>query len=164
MTKVHTISMTYKPKIEPVFSRECHRTLRFTRKIKEGDKLLIHDWVGVPYRSKWGRRLYVEVMCVRSVIVDMKCIKTLDRTGENWFSTPWEDDIAAYMAKEDGIVKPEWDKRPLGLVWRDILIGLNKHARKPVDLEAGAEGSIIIWDDGRILMKRNGADLEGGRQ
>jgi len=160
MTKIHTISMAYKPKIEPVFNRECHRTLRFTRKIKGGDKLLIHDWAGKPYRSKWGRRLYVEVVCVRHVIIDMICIKTLDRTGDNWFSTPWEDDIAAYMAKEDGIVAPEGDHRPLGLVWRDILIGLNKNARNPVDFENGAEGSIIIWDDGRICMKENDAGLE----
>ena len=140
------LSLTYAPKIEAVFNGSCRQTLRFSRNFKEGEKRTIHDWAGVPYRSPWGRRLDVEITRVRLVKVDTKAIAVYGWGGESWMSFPWDSIGAMNLARADGIVARPGDNRILGLVWRDVLIELNKTSRTPVDLERGAEGSIIEWE------------------
>lgn len=139
--------MTYAPKIEAVFAGSCRQTLRFSRNFKEGEKRTIHEWSGLPYRSPWGRRLDVEITRVREVEVDTKAIKVhYGWDAETWASYPWGSTAAMNLARADGIVARPGDNRILGLVWRDVLIELNKTSRTPVDLERGAEGSLIEWE------------------
>lgn len=58
--RTHVMGLTYGPKIDAVFSGECHQTIRLVRSDAPwnvGDKLILHTWTGRPYRSPWGRRL-----------------------------------------------------------------------------------------------------------
>lgn len=55
----HILSLTYKPKIDPVFKGQIRQTIRTYNPGKPkmpGDKILLHEWTGKPYRSPWGRR------------------------------------------------------------------------------------------------------------
>ena len=65
----HVMSMTCPAKLEAVFSGECTQTIRLGGKYSVGDEILIHDWEGRPYRSKWGRRLRVVVVLVQDMIL-----------------------------------------------------------------------------------------------
>lgn len=63
----HIVSLTYRPKIEAVKSGACNQTIRVhnERKPKKaGDKLILHTWEGMPYRTKWDWRLETSIESV----------------------------------------------------------------------------------------------------
>ncbi|OPX65619.1 MAG: hypothetical protein A4E30_00290 [Methanomassiliicoccales archaeon PtaB.Bin215] len=114
--KTHILSLTYKPKIEAVKAGTIRQTIRLKRSDVEkrpGDRLLLHTWAGLPYRSKWDWRLNVRI----------KEIILLWHDGsETWWVYddsdflkgraiqpayhPTYDDFLAELAKRDGIVPP----------------------------------------------------------
>ena len=144
----HIISMTYGPKVDDVFSGKCKRTMRLSRKFEKGDTLLIHEWVGRPYRSKWGRRLRTVVKKVVPVILNNEAITMIFIDEDAIMSFPWDGGIAANMAALDGIKAPKGDDRPLGLIWRDVIMNLNEDSRLgDMDFKNGVEGAIISWED-----------------
>lgn len=55
----HSVPLTYKPKLDAVFGGRCGQTIRLGRRYAAGDTVLFFEWMGRPYRSKWGRRLKV---------------------------------------------------------------------------------------------------------
>jgi len=60
----HIMAITYPPKIPSVKSGNCDQTIRIhnsERPKRVGDKLLLHTWAGLPYRSKWDWRLETEI-------------------------------------------------------------------------------------------------------
>lgn len=147
MPKLHIMAFTYKPKIEAVFAKRCRKTLRLTRKIEEGDTLLIHDWTGLPYRSKWGRRLYQQVLEVQQIIVDRRGLTIFDPENDAWYSQPWGGQGITFLAKQDGIVAPIDDDRPLGEIWFDVITKLNDGRISDEQLDIGIPGSLITWGD-----------------
>lgn len=58
------IPMSYGPKLDAVFEGRCRQTIRKGDKYEVGQRRWIFEWSGRPYRSKWGRRMLVEIVKV----------------------------------------------------------------------------------------------------
>jgi hypothetical protein len=108
MAKHHSLPMTYEPKIPAVFDGTCTQTIRVGRKYAEGDSLLIFEWSGTPYKSKWGRRMRARVTEVRPVILTPGGIDDSANTGPEHRPCiiRWNSIIAKWIALHDGIDPP----------------------------------------------------------
>lgn len=113
---VYNMSFTYKPKIPGVLADLIRQTIRQKRKriFKVGDKLLFHDWLGTPYRSKWGWRKEVILKEVFIITISEDGITTPN--GEFW---RWNEAWPNQLAQDDGIDPPTGE----GL--RDVLRSKN---------------------------------------
>ena len=115
-TRTHIMSLTYRPKIEAVKAGTCRQTIRLKRSSVEklpGDKLLMHTWAGLPYRSKWDWRLDARIK--ERILIwhdgsetwwvydDRDFLK--GRPIQPGYHTT-DDDFLAELAKRDGIVPP----------------------------------------------------------
>lgn len=116
MTK-HVMPMTYQPKRDAVFNGKCTQTLRLGRKYEVGDSILIFEWSGKPYRSKWGRRVRVKVTDVLDCgVSDPGIVFPL---GMHTPMVAWKDPAANYLALLDGI------DPPTGVEWKRVIMSLN---------------------------------------
>ena len=128
MTK-HVMSITYKPKIEPVLIGACRQTIRKGRRFKEGDEILMHGWEGRPYRSKWSWRKRVVVTHAIPITISKDGIYYQDNV-DIW---RWFDVIVDCMAEND-FIDP-----PTGEELRNVLFGLNEIPDDPQEYQ------IIRW-------------------
>jgi len=111
------IPMSYKPKLDAVFAGDCCQTIRKGDKYAVGQCRWIFEWSGTPYRSKWGRRMLVEIRQLTCLIL----------SDAGLMVGAWEADIgsavssrfADRLAAEDGI------DPPTGVALRDTLKRLN---------------------------------------
>lgn len=102
------LPLTYPPKIEPVRTYKCRQTIRMQKKIKwkEGDEIAFHDWLDVPYRSKWGWRTpYMRVNTVLPLHVKISGFELLEE-DEIWEVDyyEWHTKYADHLSLLDGIV------------------------------------------------------------
>ena len=136
------MSITYGPKLKAVFETGlCKQTIRINRDFKVGDFLLLHDWTGRPYRSKWGRRLQVVISEIWDVVISTDGIRI--KAVHNFNTSrvvdspvyPWDSKTADALALLDYIHPPTGE----GL--RAVLYDLNKLPRN-VDHPA----QVIRWE------------------
>ena len=110
------MAITYEPKKDAVFDGRCIQTIRKGNRVSKGDEILFHDWVGLPYRSKWLNRKRVTVCKVIDIeisydgVIDMADKKTIHL---------WESYAINNIAAND-FINP-----PTGIELRDVLFGLN---------------------------------------
>lgn len=118
------IPMSYGPKLDAVFGGTCTQTIRRGRKYAAGQRRWIFEWSGPPYRSKWGRRMLVEIERVGLIEAgeEAMCFKWAD--GENMFCCNWAAPQADELAAAD-FIDP-----PTGVALRDVLKGLNASKRR----------------------------------
>jgi hypothetical protein len=102
--KHHSLPMTYEPKIPAVFAGRCTQTIRVGRKYAKGDSLLIFEWTGQPYRSKWGRRLKAKVVLALPVLLGPNGVYCDYGDHIKWFG--WGTFFANSIATLDGIDPP----------------------------------------------------------
>ena len=107
----HILSLTYQPKIEPVFNGDCTQTIRLVRSDapwRVGDKAILHTWKGLPYRTPWARRLDTILSEVHYIYLER---------GQGWKQAvrpfqrlPSDQDISEavmdQIAERDGIIPP----------------------------------------------------------
>ncbi|MDY6969786.1 MAG: hypothetical protein SVR08_14160 [Spirochaetota bacterium] len=107
MSKKHIISMTYKPKIEKVFSGVCCQTIRTLRKksFEVGDQATIFEWSGRPYYSEWGRRLEVKIIDAEDLIIYEDCVfRNYSYEPNTFYRYLWSE--MSVLAHADGISPP----------------------------------------------------------
>ena len=114
------ISMSYGPKLDAVFDGRCTQTIRKSCKFEAGQVRWIFEWSGKPCRSKWGRRMLVEIVSVGRVEMGehAMCFKWAD--GRDLLRCTWESTQADILAVKDHI------DPPTGVALRNVLKGLNK--------------------------------------
>jgi len=100
--KKHLMAMSYKPKIDRVFNGEIRQTMRMGRVIKRGDSILIFEWTGKSYRSKWGRRKRVTV----KTAIPVRAWEDYVDTEHGDYKYPWDSEVMNTIAKLDGIDPP----------------------------------------------------------
>lgn len=124
----HIMSFTYEPKIPRVWSGDITQTIRKKgkREKKVGDKILFHTWTGRPYRSKWGKRLLVEI----TEILNIRVFE--DYMEDNYGPIRWDHPRINLIAIWDGI------EPPTGPELKRLLFDLNKS-------KDGDEYQIIRW-------------------
>ena len=118
----HNLPITYRPKADAVFAGTCDQSMRKGNKYAVGDALLIFEWTGKPYRSRWGRRLRAVVTETESVWLyhDGFVFPCHGTRPSHWQGTTWwQEDAANQLAIEDGIVPPT------GVALRATLMKLN---------------------------------------
>jgi len=115
--KKHVMPLTYAPKIEPVRSGRCNQTIRKGRRFAVGDEILLHDWIGKPYRTKWGWRMRVKVTQVINILVSGDSVVFIDQPVR--YKCAWNDEPVNDLAREDYI------DPPTGEALRGVLFGLN---------------------------------------
>jgi len=130
----HIMSFTYEPKIDRVWSGEITQTIRRKGKTekKVGDKILFHTWTGRPYRSKWGKRLLVEIEELITIQIFNKGFRVWDEVDDIWVWYSWIGSFAQHLAELDGI------DPPTGQELARLLFELNKS-------KEGEEYQIIRW-------------------
>jgi len=114
------IPMRYAPKLDAVFDGRCTQTIRKSCKFEAGQRRWVFEWSGKPYRSKWGRRMLVEIVSVGRVEMGehAMCFKWAD--GRDLLRCTWESTQADILAVKDHI------DPPTGVALRNVLKGLNK--------------------------------------
>jgi len=113
--RTHSVPLTYKPKADAVFSGRCCQTIRKGTKYAVGDRLLLFEWTGRPYRSKWGRRLRARVVGCTVLAVNSHVL--VWAYEGRW--AVWNGGCASNLAAADGI------DPPTGEALRDTLKRLN---------------------------------------
>jgi len=125
--------------------------------VKRDDRILLHEWLGAPYASKWGSRLSVQVKVSIPVEVywdgmmfpdslgtcgeyQVHAGKLLFTSGSDFGGIPgffmdWDFPGMDILAAADGI------DPPTGIEWRDVLKKLNPKA----DFKRGEQGRLIRW-------------------
>ena len=127
---VHTIALTYAPKIKGVCKGEIRQTIRKVQKrvYKVGDSLIFHGWAGRPYWSAWDWRLTgLELKEVFLINLDSSgIVYKEDNTGTR-LQVLQKTDLDE-LARLDGIDPPTGEellkvlkgknkKNPYGLFW-----------------------------------------------
>ncbi len=112
--------MIYKPKLNAIFSWRCRQTIRKGRKYAVGQVRWVFEWSGKPYRSKWGRRMLVEIVQVDDCLAHEAVIQIVDGLGRIVRGCYWHDQPADRLAAADHI------DPPTGVELRNVLKGLNK--------------------------------------
>ena len=118
------IPMSYAPKLDAVFDGTCTQTIRRGLKYAVGERRWIYEWSGKPYRSKWGRRMLVEITDVQRVELNELTLDFTTDTGATVFTCGWAQEDARRLAADDHI------DPPTGLGLRDVLKGLNSNASR----------------------------------
>ncbi len=137
MGTTHILSLTYKPKIDAVFSGECKQTIRLwhdKRPKRPGDKLILHTWQGRPYHSKWGKRLNVIIkdVCLLRFDDDITYPRIFSFTNIIWVNT--DEQTLVNIAKDDHIALPS------GSMLKAVLRSLNN-----LNTLEGTTWEIINW-------------------
>jgi len=107
MPRTFCMSLTYGPKIPLVLSGECDSTMRpqVWRKSGKrslrgvGDKLLLHGWKGVPYRSAWSFKVLAEIYKMSQALIASNGVVL--ETEEGMINYQWEE--LDWLAKIEGI-------------------------------------------------------------
>lgn len=102
----HSMPMTCKDKLDMVFSGEIRQTIRRGQRYQEGDTLTIFEWSGMPYRSKWGRRIEARVKLVFPILIREGGIGMYkEGIVENALVViiPWSSDYLKSLAEIDGV-------------------------------------------------------------
>jgi len=111
------VPMSYPPKLDAAFDGRCAQTIRKGRKHEVGQVRWIFEWSGKPYRSKWGRRMLVEIVEADAMLVSDDGV-FFQWSGSIPFA--WDDKPVNDLARRDHI------DPPTGIALRDVLKGLNK--------------------------------------
>jgi hypothetical protein len=131
-------AITYKPKIEAVFDGRCTQTIRKGDKVRVGDIITFHEWAGKPYRSKWGRRITVEVIAIQNMVLD--CCWLHFGCGPLYFGTAgWGTQDADRIAKLD-FIDP-----PTGIELRELLSGRSPNSPHKNQKDWEGVYQIIRW-------------------
>ena len=109
--------MSYPPKLDAVFAGECRQTIRRGTKYEVGDEVLIYQWSGKPYKSKWLRQKQVTLLQVHPIHF------TEDRVFLHGypFVVRWGSNYMDYIAEKDYI------DPPTGLGLKEVLKTLHKN-------------------------------------
>lgn len=139
MVRKHVMAITYQPKIEAVRKGKCTQTIRMTDKFTVGDSILLHGWVGKPYRSKWSWIKRVTISRVINAYIDLdfgsreeEKILHLFCSSKMIISFKWDHPEADKLAALD-FIDP-----PTGIELRNVLTKLNK-------AKGGNTYQIIRW-------------------
>ena len=131
--------MSQPDKIEDVFSGVCRQSTRHVPKYEEtkelkyqvGDRLLIFEWLGKPYFSKWGRRIKETVSFVGTMLVCEDGVTIHD----GYKPLPWDDGYLDGLAEKDGL------KPPTGVRLKEVLFALHPEC----DFERGEVFQVVRW-------------------
>lgn len=111
----------------------CKQTVRlesdYAYTIEQNDDILFHEWLGRPYRSKWGRRL--EVIVSQAIPVQVSTQGMVFRTnreymmamGLNMQIAPWRfriENFSMMAAKRAKAV--EIDPRTFETIYKNLLV------------------------------------------
>lgn len=116
----YNMAVTYPPKVDAVMRGLCTITTREGWHRQVGDEILIHEWEGKPYRSKWGRRIKWEIIALLNIEVFEDKITAYPMSDDNV-----EVQIIYRWEQLDSLARMEFIEPPTGIEYRNVLSKLN---------------------------------------
>lgn len=143
--KHHSMPMTCKDKLDRVFTGEIRQTIRQGRRYQVGDALTIFEWMGTPYRSKWGRRMDVIIVQAIPIFVDENGVRQIhDRVeygphticSTTGAMSEWGSSVVLDMLADLDGLKP-----PTSVHLKEVLFKLHPD----LDFEKGEVFQVVRW-------------------
>lgn len=131
----HSMPMTCKDKLERVFSGEIRQTIRRGERYQVGDTLTIFEWTGIPYRSKWGRRIEGTVNFVGTMSVYKEGVTLHDTIHGGIAPISWDNCYLDGISEKDGL------NPPTGIRLKEVLFSLHPEC----DFEKGEMFQVVRW-------------------
>ena len=132
----HSVPLSYKPKLDAVFSGACRQTIRLGRRYAVGDTVLFFEWTGRPRRSRWGRRITVKLTAVDKAILHPAGMAVLMGVA-GWVTMPWDGCDGNTIAT---VAVADFIDPPTGEELKRVLEAF--HGPFPVE---GVEAQILRW-------------------
>lgn len=111
----HSVPVTYPPKRDAVFEGRCTQTIRLGKRYERGDEVLLFEWTGQPYRSKWGRRKRVRLTAVLDALLTAEGVVWAEPGACGWNLAQWGSPKSDELAARDGIDPPTGNELKLVL-------------------------------------------------